>query len=62
MDFQESEKRAFNFLVTLKTPGDEPEFTVVEEYCLGNRRRDEIKYAPQFGVLSGDDDMHATNE
>mmetsp|Transcript_19450 Transcript_19450/g.42294 ORF Transcript_19450/g.42294 Transcript_19450/m.42294 type:complete len:820 (-) Transcript_19450:205-2664(-) len=62
VDFQQSKRRAFNFLVNLETPGDEPELTVVEEDCLGNRRRGQVKYAPTFGVLNGDDGMHATNE
>jgi len=62
VDFQSSKRRAFNFLINLQTPGDEPELTVMEEDYLGNRRRGQIKYAPEFGVLNGDDGMHATNE
>ena len=62
VDFTNSKKRAFNFLVNLETPSNEPELTVVEEDDLGNRRRAQIKYAPDFGVLNGDDAMHATNE
>lgn len=62
VDFSQSEKRAFNFLINLHTPSDEPELTVIEEDDLGNRRRGQLKYAPDFGVLNGDDAMHATNE
>lgn len=62
VDFSNSGKRAFNFLINLQTPGDDPELTVIEEDELGNRRRGQVKYAPEFGVLNGDDAMHATNE
>ncbi|KAL7543508.1 hypothetical protein ACHAXR_012794 [Thalassiosira sp. AJA248-18] len=62
VDFSHSGKRAFNFLINLQTPGDDPELTVIEEDELGNRRRGQVKYAPEFGVLNGDDAMHATNE
>ena len=62
IDFANSGGRAFNLLVNLQTPGDDPELTVIEEDDLGNRRRGQIKYAPDFGVLNGDDAMHATNE
>ena len=62
VDFTGSNKRAMNFLVNLQTPSDEPELTVIEEDDLGNRRRGQVKYSPEFGVLNGDDAMHATNE
>ena len=62
VDFTGSNNRAMNFLVNLQTPSDEPELTVIEEDDLGNRRRGQVKYSPEFGVLNGDDAMHATNE
>lgn len=62
VDFSGSNKRAFNFLINLHSPSDEPELTIIEEDDLGNRRRGQVKYAPTFGVLNGDDAMHATNE
>merc|ERR1711957_503748 len=62
VDFSHGGKRAFNFLFNLQTPGDEPELTVIEEDVLGNWRRGQVKYSPKFGVLNGDDGMHATNE
>lgn len=64
VDFSNSNSRAFNFLVNLETPGDDPdpELTVIEEDDIGNRRRAQVKYSPEFGVLNGDDGMHATNE
>jgi len=48
--------------VNLQTPGDEPELTVIEEDDIGNRRRAQVKYQDEFGILNGDDAMHATNE
>ena len=62
VDFAGSGKKAFNFLIPLQSPSDHPELTVIEEDDLGNRRRGQVKYAPEFGVLNGDDAMHATNE
>ena len=62
VDFSHSDQKAANFLVNLQTPGDEPELTVIEEDDVGNRRRAQVKYADEFGVLNGDDAMHATNE
>ena len=63
MDFTQSEGRAFNFLLNLHSPEDAgPELTVVDEDELGNRRRGQVKYRPDFGVLNGDDARHATNE
>lgn len=63
MDFTQSKGRAFNFLINLDTPeGAGPELSVVEEDDLGNRRRGQVKYDNTFGVLNGDDAMHATNE
>ena len=63
MDFSGSNKRAFNFLINLHTPeGASPELAIIEEDDIGNRRRGQIKYSPEFGVLNGDDAMHATNE
>ena len=63
MDFSGSKKRAFNFLINLQSPeGADPELTIIEEDDIGNRRRGQIKYSPEFGVLNGDDAMHATNE
>ena len=62
VDFSHSGKKAANFLVNLQTPGDEPELTVIEEDDVGNRRRAQVKYNNEVGILNGDDAMHATNE
>ena len=62
VDFSDSGRRAYNFLYNLQTPGDNPELTVIEEDVLGNFRRGQVKYAPDFGILNGDNGMHATNE
>jgi len=62
VDFSKSGKKAANFLVNLQTPSDEPELTVIEEDDVGNRRRAQVKYSNEVGILNGDDAMHATNE
>jgi len=62
VDFSKSGKKAANFLVNLQTPADDPELTVIEEDDVGNRRRAQVKYSNEFGILNGDDAMHATNE
>lgn len=63
-DFEGSTGRAFNFLYRLNAPESytTPELTVIEEDYMGNRRRGQIKYGDDFGVLNGDMAMHATNE
>ena len=62
VDFSDSGRRAYNFLYNLQTPGDNPELTVIEEDVLGNFRRGQVKYAPDFGILNKDNGMHTTNE
>jgi len=63
-DFEGSTGRAFNFLYKLNAPESytTPELTVIEEDTLGNRRRGQLKYGDDFGVLNGDMAMHASNE
>jgi len=63
-DFEGSTGRAFNFLYKLQSPEgyNTPELTIIEEDYLGSRRRGQIKYEEDFGVLNGDVAMHATNE